>query len=330
MTAPVPDPQSVALEREAEDQVTAELSAAVSTVLGLLGGVMVAGSVATLSAVALAALGRRVVDLLSVVPVDMAPELRDYAGRALALGARQALRDMPRADRNRRPLLPPAAGLHELHASVAGIDDRARRNLDRAIAIARMPINDDRILMTASATKHLENDARATVRWVTNRAVNLGTRRTAEARGFGVIWIAERDACLHCLAYAGEIAGPGEAFPGGLTFGDKPLSDDPVPDPPLHPNCRCRLKPYAGEAARRPPTAHAPGASLADALAREARRSVLRGFSNYASTPARLRAARRLLDGGAALPKSVEARARRDLARGKFSGRHSGSGVPAA
>jgi hypothetical protein len=323
MTAPVPDWASLALELEAETQVTAELSAAVSVVLELAGGVLLAGSVAALSVTALAALHRRILDALAAVPVDMAPELRDYAGRALELGTRQALRDMPRADRNRRPLFPPAAGLAELRASVAGIDDRARRNLDRAMAIARMPINDDRLLMTVSAAKHLENDARATTRWVTNRAVNLGTRRTAEARGFSVIWVAERDACLHCLAYAGEIAGPGDAFPGGLTFGDKPLSEDPVPDPPLHPNCRCRLKPYGAHAGPA-------GTSMATALAREARRSVVRGFSNYASTPARLRAARRLLDGDAALPKSVEARGRRDVARDKFSGRHSGSGVPAA
>jgi hypothetical protein len=323
MTAPVPDWASLALELEAETQVTAELSAAVSVVLELAGGVLLAGSVAALSVTALAALHRRILDALAAVPVDMAPELRDYAGRALELGTRQALRDMPRADRNRRPLFPPAAGLAELHASVAGIDDRARRNLDRALAVARMPINDDRILMTASAAKHLENDARATTRWVTNRAVNLGTRRTAEARGFSVIWVAERDACLHCLAYAGEIAGPGDAFPGGLTFGDKPLSEEPIPDPPLHPNCRCRLKPYGVHAGPA-------GASMATALAREARRSVVRGFSNYASTPARLRAARKLLDGDAALPKSATARGRRDVARGKFSGRHSGSGVPGA
>jgi hypothetical protein len=149
MTAPVPDWASLALELEAETQVTAELSAAVSVVLELAGGVLLAGSVAALSVTALAALHRRILDALAAVPVDMAPELRDYAGRALELGTRQALRDMPRADRNRRPLFPPAAGLAELHASVAGIDDRARRNLDRAMAVARMPINDDRFLMTA-------------------------------------------------------------------------------------------------------------------------------------------------------------------------------------
>jgi hypothetical protein len=323
MTAPVPDQASLALELQAETQVTAELSAAVSLVLELAGGVLLAGSVAALSATALAALSRRIIDALAAVPLGMAPELRDYAGRALALGEHQALSDMSRADRQRRPLRPPAAGLAELRASVAGIDDRARRNLDRALAVARMPINDDRLLMTVSAAKHLENDARATTRWVTNRAVNLGTRHVAEARGFSVIWVAERDACLHCLAYAGQIAGPGDAFPGGLTFGDKPLSDEPVPDPPLHPNCRCRLKPYAVHAA---PV----GVSMAEALKREARRSVVRGFSNYASTPARLRAARKLLAGDAALPKSVEARGRRDVARGTFSGRHSGSRVPVA
>jgi hypothetical protein len=325
MAAPVPDPQSIALEQEAERQVTAELAAAVAVALELAGGALLAGSLAALSVAALTALQRQLqaaVRAIQTTP-DMAPELRRYADRALELGTRQALRDMPRADRNRRPLLPPAAGLRELYNSVAGIDERARRNLDQLLTLAKFPINDDSILATASAAKHLENDARATTRWVTNRAVNLGTRRTAEARGFSVIWVAERDACLHCLAYAGQVAGPGEAFPGGLTFGDKPLSEEPIPDPPLHPNCRCRLKPYA---LHTEPAA----VSLAHALEREARRSVVRGFSNYASTPARLRAAQRLLDSGASLPKSVVERARRDLARGQFSTRHRGSRVPAA
>jgi hypothetical protein len=104
MTAPVPDQASLDLELEAETQVTAELSAAVSVVLELAGGVLLAGSVAALSVTALAALHRRILDALAAVPVDMAPELRDYAGRALELG------DAPGAPRHaaRRPQ-PPAA-----------------------------------------------------------------------------------------------------------------------------------------------------------------------------------------------------------------------------
>lgn len=146
-------------------------------------------------------------------------------------------------------------------------------------------------------------------RWGVNRAESTGVEAVAEEVGAGRLWIAERDACLHCTAYAGFIADAGMPFPGGLSFAERPLSRDPVPNPPLHPNCRCRISVWRHEWSRAYP----------EALKREARRSVVRGFSlPTESERARLRAAQALLDKGARLPKTVEAYGRRAVKRGKF------------
>lgn len=146
--------------------------------------------------------------------------------------------------------------------------------------------------------------------WGVNRAVASGVTAIAQEVGASRLWVGERDACLHCTAYMGEIADGDEPFPIGLTFAKKPLSLDPVPNPPLHPNCRCRLMIYRREW----------GSDVPDALKREARRSVLRGFSlPTESAASRLDAAERLLLNGAGLPKTVEDRARRDIKRGEFA-----------
>ncbi|MEI5603996.1 hypothetical protein, partial [Streptomyces brasiliscabiei] len=76
-----------------------------------------------------------------------------------------------------------------------------------------------------------------------------------------------------------------------------------------HPRCRCELEPLVSR-------------EYADALRREADRSVLRGFS-LESEPMRVRveAAERLLARGVDAPKSVIAYARRAVKRGEFDTR---------
>lgn len=139
----------------------------------------------------------------------------------------------------------------------------------------------------------------------------------AEARRRGgdwvLIWVAERDACVRCLAYAGEHVIPGAKFEGGRTFG--PRWPSVIGRPPLlgpgwfdgegsHPNCRCelrliRLRDIAGPA---------------DALKREARRSVAKGWARPTEgSSVRVVAAQRLLAGAANLPKSVVAETRSRL-----------------
>lgn len=169
----------------------------------------------------------------------------------------------------------------------------------------------------------LERDTR----WATNAAFNQGVRELADLSGQSRMWIAERDACLHCLAYSGEIAPARQPYPAGLTYyidpagNPKPLKPYPVGHvwgPPLHPNCRCFQR----------PTPYLEGYPVmpweirlytpAQALKREAARVVLRGAAGVDSLPARLRATSALLNRGSTLPKSVRERAARAVRRGRY------------
>jgi hypothetical protein len=132
------------------------------------------------------------------------------------------------------------------------------------------------------------------------------TARSVGAKG--VIWVAERDACVNCVALSGQTTTFGESFDGTKTWGDKALAWNGFSGkPPRHPHCRCRLIPWDG------------GEEMPNALKREAERSVLRGWSLPSeSQAARIRALDRLLRQGTNLPPSVVKRARAALAAGKF------------
>lgn len=166
----------------------------------------------------------------------------------------------------------------------------------------------------AKATQAV-NAVAAGTREAANKAINDGARAAAEADGAQVLWIAERNACLTCLAYSGELADPGEPFPAGLTFGKTSTVKVPILSPPAHPNCRCRMQPWYGQ--------DEPfGVPLPSALRREAQRSVLRGDSDYASRPAKLNAAGQLLaQGTSGLPDSVKLRAQMNVAAGLLAWR---------
>lgn len=149
-------------------------------------------------------------------------------------------------------------------------------------------------------------------RGVTTAVVTAGNRGVLDVTrtaGVPVVWVAETDACVHCLAYSGRVADPGANFPGGLTYGAKSYYPDPLPAPPLHPNCRCSLEPLLSS-------------EYADALRREADRSVLRGFSLPSeSMGVRIDAARRLVANDVSAPASVIAYARRAIKAGTFATR---------
>jgi hypothetical protein len=146
-------------------------------------------------------------------------------------------------------------------------------------------------------------------RWLTNHASNEGLTLVGEADETSVlIWKAERDACVHCLAYQGHIRVRG-GYPPGLTFGKKALHNKRVAQPPLHPNCRCTQWVIAKEAAQ----------GIVTGLKREAQRSILRGWSvESESNVVRVDAARRLLAHNPAMPKSVKAYARSAIREGHF------------
>lgn len=183
-------------------------------------------------------------------------------------------------------------------AKLIAINARTKKDVEKAISVA------------GAGVARVEN----IVRVATHTAANTGLDSVVDNdRRVVRVWRAERDACVHCLAYAGKV-NYGHGYPVGLTFGEKPLHTNPVSGPPLHPNCRCDQilwVPASGE----------PGsADIPALLQREAERSILRGFSTDGeSNIVRVRAADALLRRGTTLPKSVQTYARSAIARGHFS-----------
>lgn len=145
-----------------------------------------------------------------------------------------------------------------------------------------------------------------TVADLITQAAAAGETEAARQAGLPIVWVAEVNACVHCLAYSGRVVEPGEDFPPNLTFGASTPHGSPGQSPPLHPRCRCELEPLRSD-------------EYAAALRREAERSVLRGFSLESESMAvRVDAARRLLERGVDAPKSVVDFARRRVKAGNF------------
>jgi len=171
-----------------------------------------------------------------------------------------------------------------------------------------------RIEQEPEQAEKIVNRAREELKAVASSEVNNTAARASEitARSMGargVVWVAERNACVNCIALSGQVARFGQSFDGSLTWGDKPLAwSGFTGKPPRHPHCRCRLVPWDG------------GQETPDALKREAERSIARGWSLPSeSNAARLRALDRLLrQPGTRLPPSVVRRARAALAAGNF------------
>lgn len=235
-----------------------------------------------------------------------------WAERARTLGVTQAVAELKLS-----PTLHNASiGSNTARAIdkvVADVMERLRR-ADRIARTIRTGTHADVMPVVAAAQGSVHDVERAS-RWVTNREVNHGSAQVADALHAGKMWVAERDACLHCVAYSGVIAEPGQHFPPDLTFAAKPLKPwgGVLDRPPLHPHCRCRITPWLGSDT---------DYSLSDALKREARRSVLKGWSLPSeSENSRLQAADRLLQRGVNLPKSVQQQAQRAVRRGHFVSR---------
>ncbi len=254
---------------------------------------------------------RRLAAMLAQLPRGPRPSrvLGDL-GDAREHGAEQASREAevkPTRDVGRQLDDDTVAEVRQIPARVQAAYRRARRQL----AATGTRNYRDVVDVVATARGALTTTDR-TVRWAANRAIAEGATAVADDEGLSRVWVPEREACLHCLAYAGRVAKAGQPFPAGLTYGDRPLVDGPVANPPLHPNCRCRVQVWNGE------DGNDSGTSLPEGLRREADRAVLRGRSRYASNPARVRAAERLLDAGVRAPKSVKKAAEDAIRRGGF------------
>lgn len=134
------------------------------------------------------------------------------------------------------------------------------------------------------------------------------------------IWVAERDACVRCLAYQGLYVTPatGQLFPGGRTWGPRWKSVIGRPDfrgpgwretvdgenEGSHPHCRCELRVIRKTNVR----------LLATGLKREAARSAAKGWARPTEgDTVRVAAAKHVLATRATLPQSVVDETRRRL-----------------
>lgn len=196
---------------------------------------------------------------LAKVIVEPTAALRKAAQQALMLGRRQAFIEagLDVVELVGDPVDPETAGYirrvvaaaRRLIARAVGLADTVRRGsfavVNRVMSVARQGAN------------HIERAART----ITNTKVNAGIKSvTKELRGRD-LWIAERDACVTCLALSGHLSDPETGlFDASATFGRRPVkwlpgatqqpdghwSGGELDGPPRHPNCRCRTTPWFG------------------------------------------------------------------------------------
>jgi len=306
MTQPRDEQETVAYENATVETVTGEFAASMAAASAtVLGAWLAANLVTGVVPAEILALIRRV---YSQIRPSMGQALSDRVDRGIAIGARQAHRITGATGG-----APGAAQDVSLARVVDHIDTRASMRVQQAVKLSRvLDITQRQNVMLVTSTAHRAvTTAQADTAWAASRAVSEGVAAGAMAAGADLIWMAERDACLHCLAHAGLFVHPGNLFPTGVSFDPKGSKLPAVPYPPLHPHCRCRIKVFDPD-----------DLVFAESLRREAERSVARGFSNYASRPRRVAAAGAVVATSHRLPKTVLARAARDVKLGSFSGRH--------
>ena len=190
---------------------------------------------------------------------------------------------------------------------LAGLDAEGAAALSTAQTIALA--GGDPLAIMASLIAH-RNSAAGRITESVNQAANEAITRTSDAAGVPTVWIAERNACVECLAYSGQVSEVGGSYPNGLTYGRKAYSAGyGLMHPPKHRHCRCDQEPLLSR-------------EYAAALRREADRSVLRGFSlEGEGMGTRVDAAKRLLSDGVTAPKSVKAFGASAVKRGRFNNR---------
>lgn len=192
-------------------------------------------------------------------------------------------------------------------SDIAGLDKEGATALAKSQKLAALGQD---IQAAASPLIAHANTLRRTATTTVVNSGNAGVVDVGTAANMPMVWVAETDACVHCLAYSGQVVTAGDEFPSGLTYGKTPLAPrGQLVAPPLHPYCRCHLEILLD-------------AGYAEALRREADRSVLRGFSlESESMSTRVDAANRLLEKGVDAPKSVIAYSTKSVKAGKFTTR---------
>lgn len=268
-------------------------------------------------------------------PVDQTA-LTNYVDQAMVRGLTYANRHIP------DPVPPEDIKVPE--EIVDAVDDLPQQVSEKVEDVLttgeQLPLEgwDDLVRQMGKANQ-VPNSVERTVTTVVNRANGSAIRQAAVAKGASLLWVAEPDACVICLALSGHVIDPasGDGFDEEATFGKPGSAPDvwppgePLMEPPRHPYCRCHPELWFGPSVpeggpeenalyNRPGVAA--GVDLPAALRREAKRSVVYGWSLPSeSNKIRLGAAGRLLQAGAGLPRTVEERAHKAVARGKFDNR---------
>ncbi len=244
-------------------------------------------------------------------PLRLVPQLED----ALRLGAHQAVVESGAAPLARRELTLDA----QLLGTLSSVRTRQRGFLADADALISVARDRGDVLRAFAFANRAVTYTDQAASGLVHDAARGGMDQVALADGWSQILQGERSACLRCTSLQGAVADPPD-------FVFKPLILGPWLTPAdregvtllIHNHCRCR-----GRLVRRDdPRVTGPGpGSLTNVLRREARRSIVLGITLPSeSQAARQRAASDLLArrGGARLPKTVEQRARRRIASGRF------------
>lgn len=307
-----------AFEQDVVEQAVADadslLAEAVAAATALwLAKVGTADAVATGKALAdvLTAVGEAITAAVNGLVDRTAAAIRLAVPEAVRLGGDLSAA-FTRAAGRRVPKLAPAKGTEAVAAREAA---QAQQAITEQLGVVTRllgarPDTLPAVLAVHQAARGAVTRARAAVSGAVQRAVDRGAVRVAKALGVGRLWVAEPDACLRCSAYSGQLAAPGQAFDGGLSFDpDYQGGDEQVDGPPLHPNCRCRTVPWGS----RWPSA------VPELLRQRAAEHVAAGDALPSeSGAARVRAAAAVIRSGRRLPPRVLARARRAVEEGRF------------
>lgn len=254
--------------------------------------------------------------------LSQASEAVDQIGSTLAREAAHALDVGAQfaAQQVSLPAAPAAVKLDPIaNALIKATPQTAQAHLDAAAKLLNKASTGLDLQDALAEASRAVTAADTGTRYLTNHVAGDAARQVAVHLGEKLLWVAERDACLVCLALAGHIADPAEGigFDETATYAATPAPDIwppgmPLMRPPRHPRCRCQVCVWLGSAPGRP--------DLPSALKREAARSVLKGWSKSDSNRQRLAAAGQLLNhGGAGLPKSVQTAAAHAVASGRFA-----------
>jgi hypothetical protein len=284
-----------------------------------------------------AVLTARIVEALDQVrALDYATPLQHYSDIARVNGVNYANRYL-----SDRVAPESVARIDSVGDAIGGVAQSVADVADRAAEfIGQQEITGFSDLQTAMGrAAQVSNPVKSAATWAVNRSSSGGIASVAVARGGRLLWVAERDACVVCLALSGSLCDPGvgEGFDETATFGKPGSAPDiwpygmPLMSPPRHPHCRCHPELWFGpstpmfgpqdNAVYNNPLIAA-GVDLPAALRREAKRSVLRGWSMPSeSLNQRINAADRLLAAGAGMPRTVEERAAKAVKNRKFSER---------